>query len=324
MKKGKHTTRILLSFVGTNDAGRLVGQSDGAILTVFKKRKFDQVHLIWNPSKEKKPEFETIAGYVRDQVGERGYCPSVTLHKFDCKDVTDHNEIYPKLLHICQSLSSSALQRFTAAIASGTPAMQVCWILMAESGDFPLELIRSNEPRFGKPAVTPVKLGTGLPRILRLEEENKLLKDEKQRLIPTLTLNLSDGSVDVGGVKIELAPIEFAYYRYFAERASRAQGPERFSGVTVPKAFISKIIEYHKTSFPDAELFRHDIETMLRGGHELGITTFRANVSKANRKVRLTLANPAWRKLFEISVDGKRHAKLYGISAPADKVRINP
>lgn len=58
--------------------------------------------------------------------------------------------------------------------------MQVCWILMAESGDFPVDLIRSNESKFGGQFVTPVKLGTGLPRIIRLQEEVKTLTKEKK------------------------------------------------------------------------------------------------------------------------------------------------
>lgn len=176
MRQGTKVPRILLSFVGTNDAGKLRGENDGAVLTVFKKRKFDEVHLIWNTSEAKNVSFEQIAKYVKDEIIKRKYCSNVRPHRFDCDDVTDHNEIYPKLLAFCNSLGTTEGRKFTAAIASGTPAMQVCWILMAESGDFPLELIRSNEPRFGKAPVTPIRLGTGLPRIIRLEQENEFLR----------------------------------------------------------------------------------------------------------------------------------------------------
>jgi hypothetical protein len=60
MKKGSKKTRVLLSFVGTNDAGKLTGDSDGAILTVFRERKFDEVHLLWNPSKTRQPGFKAM------------------------------------------------------------------------------------------------------------------------------------------------------------------------------------------------------------------------------------------------------------------------
>lgn len=312
--------RVLLSFVGTNDAGKLKGDSDGAVLTIFKKRQFEEVHLIWNTSEAKNLSFEHIAKYVRDEIVNRGHCDIVKLHRFDCDDVTDHNEIYPKLLALCKSLKGDATKRFTAAIASGTPAMQVCWILMAESGDFPLELIRSNEPKFGKPPVTPIRLGTGLPRIIRLEQENEFLKKEKLELIPQLTLQISKGRANVAGIDIPFSPIEFSYYRYFAERAKAGLEFERFSGIAAPPKFLRSVIRFHQESFPESELFRRDLENMIKANRDLDIATVRANISKANWNIRRALANSSWLKLFEISSEGKRHALFYGVRAPAEKI----
>ena len=44
--------RVLLSFVGTNDAGESRRGLHGPILTVLKKRNFDEVHLIRNFSEQ--------------------------------------------------------------------------------------------------------------------------------------------------------------------------------------------------------------------------------------------------------------------------------
>lgn len=312
----------MLSFVGPNDAGKLAGKTDEAILTVFKKRQFDEIHLLWNYSEGKNLSFEDNARHVRDEIVVRNYCNAVRLHRFDCNDIADHNEIYPKLLAFCQSLQPSQSKKFAAAVESGTPAMQVCWILMAESGDFPLELIRSNEPKFGKPPVTPIRLGTGLGRILRLEQESEYMKKEKLDFIPQLTLSISRGTISVAGVSVPLSPVEFAYYRYFAERAAKGLGPERFCRITVSHMFLNEIIQYHKTSFPDAELFRRALEQLAKAGHDLSTDTFRSNISKANTKIRTALRNPAWAKVFEIGVEGKRHATSYGIKAPKSKIRI--
>ncbi|MBX2990114.1 MAG: hypothetical protein KF749_02990 [Bacteroidetes bacterium] len=314
--------RVLLSFVGTNDAGKLKGDSDGAILTIFKKRQFEEVHLIWNTSEAKNLSFEHIAKYVRDEIVNRGHCDTVKLHRFDCDDVTDHNEIYPKLLAFCNSLGPAESKKFTAAIASGTPAMQVCWILMAESGDFPLELIRSNEPRFGKAPVTPIRLGTGLPRIIRLEQENEFLKKEKLDLVPELKIEVSKGRVLVGGIEIRFSPIEFSYYRYFAERDRNAQEFERFSGIAVPRHFLEKVVTFHRESFPESELFRDKLERMLSARNDLSVGTFRANIVKLNTKIKNALKNPALQKLLMVTTEGKRHALFYGLQMPSHKIRI--
>jgi hypothetical protein len=322
MKKGSKKTRVLLSFVGTNDQGKRLGKGDGAILTVFKRRSFDEVHLLWNPTNKKETNFEDIAKYVRAEIVKRGLCDRVTLHRFDCKNVTDHNEIYPNLLSFCRSLGASPTKSYTAAIASGTPAMQVCWILIAESGDFPLELIRSNEPRFGKPFVTPVRLGTGLPRILSLELENIQLKKEKEALIPALLIEVDVAKVTVGNTPIELSPIMFSYYRYFAERAKQGQGFERISGIYAPRHFLESIVSFHRESFPESELFRDKLEKMLKEGKELDVGTFRGNIVKMNSKIKSALKNAALHKLYMVTTEGKRHALSYGLRLPPDKIVI--
>lgn len=322
MKKGFKKTRVLLSFVGTNDQGKRIGKGDGAILTVFKRRSFDEVHLLWNPTSDKEVDFEDIAKYVRGEILRRGLCKHVILHRFDCRNVTDHNEIYPKVLSFCRSLGESPIKSYTAAIASGTPAMQVCWILMAESGDFPLELIRSNEPKFGKPYVTPVRLGTGLPRILSLEQENVQLRKEKEALIPPLIIDVRQGRIFVGNTEIALSPILFAYYRYFAERAKRGDLFERISGINTPRPLLESVVAFHRESFPESDLFRDKLEKMLRNGQELDVRTFRANISKLNARVKASLPNPALHKLFMITTEGRRHALSYGLRLPPEKIMI--
>lgn len=313
---------ILLSFVGTNDRGNPITGDDGAILTVFKQRDFDEVHLLWNESQLIGIDFHGIAKYVRETIQNRGYCSKVFLHEFKCADVTDHNAIYPELLKFCRTIEASKESQFTAAIASGTPAMQACWIMLAESGDFPVALIRSNEARYGKPLVTTVKLGTGLPRIVSLEKENAELKKLNVELLHRLVLDIDQGQTMIGDIVIFLSPMEFSYYRYFAERVIRGLGFERISGITAPRHFLVKIIEYHKESFPDSELLRVELEKLLKHKQDLDVRTFRANVSKLNTKIRLALGKSAWSDIFIIASEGKRHAKHYGLKTPSEKILL--
>ena len=300
----------------------MTGSSDGAILTIFRSRKYDEVRLIWNESKTQHINLYKIAKYVKNEILDRGYCKSVKLHKIELNSVTDHNEIYPKLLAICNKINPSPNKHFTAAISSGTPAMQVCWILMAESGDFPLELIRSNEPRFGRPFVSPVRLDTGLPRIVRLEREVKQLHNEKKQLIPGLLIKIKTGTVMVEETEIEFSPIEFSYYRYFAERAMSDDPLLRISGIFVPDEFMKNIVRYHEESYPGSDLFRQALQNKIKKGEELDVRTFRGNVSKSNKKIQQALRNKGLVNLLKISSFGKRHATSYGIRIPKDKIKI--
>lgn len=49
--------KIFLSFIGSNDAGKLAGNDDGAILTALKEKKFDEVILFHSISLKLKIDF---------------------------------------------------------------------------------------------------------------------------------------------------------------------------------------------------------------------------------------------------------------------------
>jgi hypothetical protein len=225
----KKAYNILISFVGSNDAGKLLGKNDGAILTLLKARKFDEVNLIWTKSEKEKFDGYKIAKDLEKEIKARKHCFSVYLHSFELEDITDHNEIYPKLLELCRDKFENRLRtiKLIAAISSGTPSMQVCWILMAESGDFPLEIIRVSEPKFKSKPFTQVKLGTGLPRITKLQEEVNELK-------PNVKLQIDPPRLLIDGNQIKLGPIQFCYYRYFLEKAKSGEKYMRVTAYQLP------------------------------------------------------------------------------------------
>lgn len=312
----------LISFVGSNDAGKFAGGEDGAILTALKNQKFDNVILIYNDSNSK-IDFLSITKYLQTEIKKRKLAYKVDIIKFPVQDVTDHNQIYVELKKFTDSLPKAGNINYTAAISSGTPAMQVCWILLSESGDFSekskLELVKVIDPKFGKTGNVPVKIDTALPKIIRLKEEvNNLKKD----LIPNATITSSRPELKIGDARIDLSPIELSYYRYFAERVISGEGAEKFSGLTVPDHFLARIIVIHEEFYPDLDTNRIELEEMKRKQIGLSITTFRGNVSKTNKKIRKALNNETLKKAFEISVEGTRGAKFYGIKAPKEKIRI--
>lgn len=315
--------RILLTFVGTNDMGQMGGKEDGAILTALKEENFDLVFLLWNRSVKVEVDYKKIVEYVADEIIKRKYAPEVKIFEFKISDVTDHNQIYLQLKSFTDQLEKSPVINYTAAISSGTPSMQVCWILLAESGDFsdqnPLNLIRIRDPKFGKPSISPVKLDTSLPRIISLGKEVESLKRD---LIPLAKIDIAKGRVSIGETAINLSPIEFSYYRYFAEMALKGKGLVKFSGFSAPKEFLEKIVKFHQESFPDLDTNRLVLEKMLKRNELLVIETFRGNVSKTNKKLKIQLKSETLYSTFEIKGVGARGARFYGIQIAPEKIEI--
>ncbi len=308
----KPKLKILVSFVGTNDAGKLDGKSEGAILTALGALpKFDEIILLWSPT----GNFKKISKHLENVIIKYNFSKKVKLVPFDLDDPTDHNEIYPKLLDFCRNNLNESSENI-AAISSGTPAMQVCWILMAESRDFKLRLIKSNEPKHNKTPYTEIKLSTGLPQILkRTETENKDLR----KLLPVVNMNISKGELKIGNELIKLSPVQFAYYRYFLERAKEAKEYERFGNLDTPTAFLKTIISFYKDSFPDAYSAIKESEKILKDREGADMRTFRANISKLNKKIRNSVKNYHF---YIIETTGLRYKTCYGISLLPEKIRI--
>jgi effector-binding domain-containing protein len=315
--------KILLSFVGTNDAGLLLGNNDGAILTTLTNEKFDEVILLWNEAKIKDLHFSQITLYLKREIKKRKLAKKITDYEFTLSDVTDHNEVYTKLKDFTDTLNKSTTNKYVAAISSGTPAMQVSWILLAESGDFSednhLSLIKTTDPKFGKSKNIPVKLSTSLPRIVTLTNEVRQLKED---LIPQAEINIRRGTLTIGRQSVKLSPMQFCYYRYFAERKINKKPEQKFSGITVPIDFIKTIYSYHQETFEELELNRQDIKSMIDKKEELAIQTFRGNITKLNKRIEKTLNNLTLYDQFSVSSSGTRGAKFLGIKAPAEKMEL--
>lgn len=311
--------KALISFVGTNDRGTENNgiKSEGAILTALKEMKFDTLHLLWNPTKSSNTNFYDIALHIRETAIKKKYFSKdgITLHSFECENVTDHNEIYPKLLTLCNSLPKGV--EYTAAISSGTPSMQVCWILMAESGDFKIKLIRSNEPRFGKPLVTEVKLDTGLPQIKRLKEEKRVLLKDKLKSAPILGVDKRRKEIKIGKTILILSPIEYSYYVYFINRAIKGLKFLETDISTMSDEFYNEVLQIHRRSFPQADANRQ-LSERIKG---VSTSTFRSNISKLNKKIKDVLSDNAISQYYQVTALGSRFYKKYGVELTKDKIR---
>jgi transcriptional regulator with AAA-type ATPase domain len=138
---------ILLTFTGFQDpyAIGLVGQEEqpGPILSLVGARSFDRIILFSTPRAEK----NTLA--TRDAL--QSLYPRVEIEVRDLllHDPTDYVAILTGLrTHIREITDSTSIVNCFIAVASGTPQMHACWVLLAASGEIPARLLNVRPPRF--------------------------------------------------------------------------------------------------------------------------------------------------------------------------------
>lgn len=308
----------LFSFVGVTDVN-LLGQQRGPILTAVDGLKPKNVILIATTGAGVRYDLVGGAAQLQKMIKTISPVTKVSIVTMEIDDPTDHNEIYPKLREAV-SMHSSKKGRLIAAISSGTPSMQVCWILLAESGEVKLSLYRTTEAELTKTPVREVRLDSSLPRIIALEEENAALK---AIAIPQVELSIAKGLVTIGSSIIKFSPLQFAYYRFFLERIARGGPSEeprfRVSGMFTDESFAQKVNDYRRESFPN----RADSDGTYGKRKEPMIPAeqFRSNLTKLNRKLQDALGDTL-AVYYCIESSGPREAKTYGVRLDRSKVRI--
>ncbi|MBU3742584.1 MAG: hypothetical protein FGM24_09920 [Candidatus Kapabacteria bacterium] len=309
---------VLFTFVGTTDV-KLIDEAKGPALTAVLELKPRQVVLIATTGDGVR--FDLIDGAARFAKLVKRVAPATrtSIVTMDIDDPTDHNEIYPKLREIVQSHSNTK-SPLVASISSGTPSMQVCWILLAESGDAGIKLYRTIERELTDKPLREVRLDSSLPRIRTLEAENKQLR---QIAIRPIEILIDKGMVKVGQTIIDLSPIQFAYYRFFLERIKAAKGGSdpryRVSARVMDDEFVAKVDQYLKESFPD----RADSDgTYGKKKSKMTPTeNFRSTISKLNRKFTDALDEDL-AEYYTIRYIGPRQARSYGLRLEHTHVRI--
>ena len=309
---------VLLTFVGTTDI-KLIEESRGPALSAVLGLKPKHVVLIATTGDGVRHDL--LAGAVQFNKLIKRVVPGTktSIVDMEISDPTDHNEIYPKLREIVQSFSNDNTE-LVAAISSGTPSMQVCWILLAESGDAKLRLYRTVETELTDKPLRPVHLDSALPRIIALEEENRQLR---QIVIRPLELFIRQGIVKVGTDIIHLSPTQFAFYRFFIERIRQSKGAGdhryRVSSRMMDDAFTETIDAYLLESFPD----RADSDGTYGKKKQRMIPAeqFRSTISKLNKKFHESL-DEHLAGYYTINHVGPKQARSYGVSLDHTQIRI--
>lgn len=146
---------ILLTFTGFHDpySKGLVDQDEqpGPILSLLKVRFFEHVFLFDTPTTR------NITSNTKEAIN--ALCPDCEVHILDMNlsDPTNYRDIFGGLnkhTHTIQEKYGSA--HFFISVASGTPQMHACWVLLAASGEIPSKILHVRPPRFVTKDLPPV------------------------------------------------------------------------------------------------------------------------------------------------------------------------
>ena len=309
---------LLMTFVGTTDV-KLIEESKGPAISAVLELNPKSVVLIATAGSGVRHDLIDGAAQFAKLVTRLSPGTKTTIVTMDIDDPTDHNEIYPKLREIVHTHGSTRTP-MVAAISSGTPSMQVCWILLAESGDAKIKLYRTVERELTDKPLREVRLDSALPRIVALEEENRQLR---QIAILPLSLHVDEGIVKVGNTIINLSPQQFAYYRFFAERTKALKGGNdsyyRVSSRVMDEAFTNRVNAFLDESFP------HRADSDGTYGRKkpkiIPAEYFRSTLSKINKKFDDAL-DETLAHYYTINHIGPKQARSYGLMIDHEKIRI--
>jgi DNA-binding NtrC family response regulator len=165
-------TDALLTFTGFHDPyfKGLVDQEEqpGPILSLLGTRKFDHVFLFDTPNTQK------ISGETRDAISKLFHRIEVHVLNVNLSDPTNYQEIFVGLkVHIQEIIEQLSSAKFYISVASGTPQMHACWVLLAVSGEIPARILHVRPPRFvtkDRPLVSEVNLSAGDFPVVRFQD----------------------------------------------------------------------------------------------------------------------------------------------------------
>jgi transcriptional regulator with PAS, ATPase and Fis domain len=151
---------ILLTFTGFHDPYTvgLIGQEEqpGPILSLARVWSFDRMILFSTP--------RTVRNTLDTQEALQALYPALNIEVRDLllDDPTDYlailRDLRPHLRDICESTPKA---QYFIAVASGTPQMHACWVLLAASGEIPARLLHVRPPQFvskDRPLVSAIDL----------------------------------------------------------------------------------------------------------------------------------------------------------------------
>lgn len=153
---------ILLTFTGFHDPyfKGLVEKEEqpGPILSLLTVRKFEHIVLFDTPNTT------TITEQTKQAINKLSPQSKVHIAEINLSDPTNYHDIFDGLRKQLQKITDNfPSARFYISVASGTPHMHACWILLTSSGVIPARILNVRPPNFvtkDSPLVTEVDLSS--------------------------------------------------------------------------------------------------------------------------------------------------------------------
>ncbi len=146
---------VLLTFTGFHDpySKGLVDHEEqpGPILSLLKVKSFEHVFLFDTPTTR------NISSNTKEAIN--ALHPDCGVHVLDMNlsDPTNYRDIFAGLKQYTHSIQEEyGLAHFFISVASGTPQMHACWVLLAASGEIPAKILHVRPPRFVTKSLPPV------------------------------------------------------------------------------------------------------------------------------------------------------------------------
>jgi len=153
---------ILLTFTGFHDPyfkGLIDDEEQpGPILSLLSTRSFSNILLFDTPNTQR------ISQATKDAIVRLHRQIEVHILDIDLDDPTNYRDILKGVRnHLQNIIERFQGANFFVAVASGTPHMHACWVLLAASGEIPARILHVRPPRFvtkDHPLVSEVDLSS--------------------------------------------------------------------------------------------------------------------------------------------------------------------
>jgi DNA-binding NtrC family response regulator len=159
----RSAVKVLLTFTGSHDpfsASPQQGEArNGPVLSVLAERGFDRVYLLSTP------RMAEVSEATRKEIAARYPQTVVRVLDVPLKDPTNYFGILRQLRrHFAGIHREHPEAEYAIAVASGTPQMHACWLMLAASGEIPGAILQTTPPEFvpeGGACVKEIAVGGG-------------------------------------------------------------------------------------------------------------------------------------------------------------------